>query len=315
MTKGSEHKGTITYLQRGQIDEEQWDRTIRSSVFETIYAYSWYLDACADQWAALVLSEYDYVMPLAFRSKFGVKYLYQPRFCQQLGIFSAKAVDARIISLFLDALSKHFKLGDYAFNEGNILEKPKGFEVTNNSNYTLSLDSSYEELSQAYSSNCRRNVRKASLSDLDFSEDISIEELVLLKKQHDHSKQTDAHYQGLIAMFSGMKKAGNVKACGVRLGPDLHAGAIFALGLKRLHYLLSVSTGTGKEESAMFYVIDRVIQMHSGKDLVLDYEGSNIPSLARFFSGFGAKPQRYQRFRFNNAAGKFVQKIRSVRSD
>ena len=315
MTEDNPHSGTISYLHRGQIDDEQWNRVVASSKFALVYAQSWYLDACADHWAALILSDYKYVMPVAFRVKFGVKYIYQPRFCQQLGIYSKNQVDVQITALFLEALRKNFKLGDYAFNEGNLLDKPKGFEVTNSTNYTLRMNSSYEKLEEAYSGNCKRNVRKAMHSGLEFSEEISIRELVLLKKQHDHSRQADEHYQRLIEMFSGMQEAGNVMTCGVKMGSDLYAGAIFASNHLRVHYLLSVSTKAGKALSGMFYVIDRVIQLHSGKDLFLDFEGSNISSLARFFSGFGAQPQRYQRIRFNNAAGKFVQKIRSVRSD
>jgi len=315
MKEGTRHRGTISFLQRGEINDEQWNRVISSSGFALVYAQSWYLDACADQWAALVLSDYEYVMPVAFRIKLGFTYLYQPRFCQQLGIYSEKQIDAQIIALFLDALGKIFKLGDYAFNEGNVLGANKGFEITDNTNYTLHLNPSYEELTQAYSSNCRRNLQKASHSGLEFSDDIGIRELVLLKKHHDHKRQGDEHYRDLIDMFSGMKEAGNVNAYGVKLGPDLCAGAIFASSGKRIHYLLSVSTEAGKEFSGMFFVIDRLIQMHSGKDLYLDFEGSNISSLARFFAGFGAQAQLYQRIRFNNALGKFVQKVRSVRPD
>ncbi|MCK5067940.1 MAG: GNAT family N-acetyltransferase [Bacteroidales bacterium] len=315
MKEGARHKSMIRYLHRGQIDNERWNRVIGSSGFETVYAQSWYLDACADNWGALILSDYEYVMPVAFRKKFGFKYIYQPRFCQQLGVYSEKQVDGQIIRMFLDALSENYKLGDYAFNEGNLLVEQEGFEVTDNTNYTLQMSSSYEELTLAYSSNCRRNVRKACQSGLEFSEDISIRELVLLKKQHDHTKQADEHYQLLINMFSEMQEAGNVNVFGVKLGSDLCAGAIFASCNKRVHYLLSVSTEEGREQSGMFYVIDKVIQINSGKELYLDFEGSNISSVARFFSGFGAQPQLYQRIRFSNAAGKFFQKVRSVRPD
>jgi hypothetical protein len=114
-------------------------------------------------------------------------------------------------------------------------------------------------------------------------------------------------------MFSGMQEAGRVQVYGMKLGKELCAGAIFVSGHKRIHYLLSVSTATGKEFSAMFSLIDRFIQRHAGKDLDLDFEGSNLEPLARFFRGFGAQAQGYQRIRFNNAAAKFVHKVRSVR--
>jgi hypothetical protein len=32
--------------------------------------------------------------------------------------------------------------------------------------------------------------------------------------------------------------------------------------------------------------------------MILDFDGSNIPSVARFFSGFGASPEVYQAIGF-----------------
>lgn len=313
MRRTSQPEGTVRYLHRWQVDDEKWNHTVASSGFSVVYALSWYLDACADHWAALVLEDYSYVMPVAYRRKFGFRYFYQPRFCQQLGIFSERQTDPQVITGFLDALRKHFRLGDYAFNEGNPVEATRTFAVTACVNFVLGMNAEYETLRGAYSENCRRNLHKAMQSGLEISEDVSIRELVQLKKQHDHIHQPDAHYEGLTEMFSGMQGAGRVLALGIRREKELCAGAIFALGHKRIHYLLSVSTAEGKESSAMFYLIDRIIQMHSGKDLDLDFEGSNLESLARFFRGFGAEARPYQRIRFNNAAGRFVQIVRSVR--
>lgn len=305
----------IRYLHRSQIDEERWDRVMAASDFETAYAHSWYLDACANRWGALVLDDYDYIMPVAYGKKLGLRYSYQPRFCQQLGIYSDKEVEADILDQFIRGLKKRFKLGNYSFNEGNLLGEKRGFETTDNANYTLPLKPSHEELIRAYTSNCKRNVKKAAQSELLFSAEISVEELVQLKQQHDQVRQDTEHYKGLIRMFSGLEEAGHVKIYGVRLEGQLCAGAIFACSHKRMHYLLSVSTWQGKDLSGMFLVIDRVIQMHANSHIILDFEGSNISSIARFFSGFGAHPQLYQRVRFNHAVGNLIQKIRDVRAD
>ncbi len=305
----------IRFLHRKEIDEERWKRLVGASEFETVYAHTWYLDACAGSWGALIMGDYEYLMPVAFRKKFGFRYMYQPRFCQQLGVYSGKAVDEDILGAFIQAAQRKFGLGDYAFNEGNLLKEGRGFKLTDNTNYTLRLSQSYEELKQGYSSNCRRNVQKALQGNLEFSADIDIAELVQLKRQHDHIKETEEHYQKLTAMFAGMKEGGRVNACGVILGGDLCAGAIFAFCNKRVHYLLSVSSEKGKERSGMFLVIDRILQQNEGKAMSLDFEGSNVPSIARFFTGFGALPQQYQRLSFDSTAGRIVQKIRDARAD
>ena len=49
----------------------------------------------------------------------------------------------------------------------------------------------------------------------------------------------------------------------------------------------------------MFRIVDTFIQDHAGSGLILDFEGSNIPSVARFFSGFGAQAEIYQGVSFS----------------
>jgi hypothetical protein len=41
----------------------------------------------AQSWDALIWGDYEFVMPLTPKRKWGITYLYQPTFCQQLGIF------------------------------------------------------------------------------------------------------------------------------------------------------------------------------------------------------------------------------------
>ena len=121
----------------------------------THYRDSWYLDACADNWGAFITPDYNYVMPVAYRRKLGIKYLYQPRFCQQLGIYSSGEVDGETTQLFLKAMKRSFGNGDYAFNEGNLLNPEPGISVSDNKNFTLSLAGDVKSLREGYSSNCR----------------------------------------------------------------------------------------------------------------------------------------------------------------
>lgn len=52
-----------------------------------VYAWPWFLDVMAGAWEALVWDDYRYVMPVAHRRKWGISYVYQPMFAQQLGIY------------------------------------------------------------------------------------------------------------------------------------------------------------------------------------------------------------------------------------
>jgi hypothetical protein len=300
----------IRFLCRQQINDERWNGVISSSRHETIYPYSWYLDACADNWAGYVMNDYECVMPVAFRRKIGLKYTYQPIYCQQLGVFSAQRVDIEIARMFLHALRKNFRMGDYALNEGNILGDEYGFEVTDNTNYVLPLNAPYETVRFNYTENCRRNVKRAQQSGIQFSNQVSIDEVISLKKLSDQTRRGEEHYAYVRSLFSRLATIEKIRIFGARYGEHLVAAAIFAFSSERAIFLLSASSERGKERRAMFLVVDRFIGLYANRIGKLDFEGSNIVSIARFFRGFGAKPEIYQRLRIEGAANKVIKQLK-----
>ena len=302
----------IRFLHRRQIDDERWNGVIASSRFETIYPYTWYLDACADSWAGYVMNDYECVMPVAFRRKIGLKYTYQPVYCQQLGVYSEHRVDTEVLRMFLNELRRNFKMGDYALNEGNILGDEKGFEVSDNTNYILSLAAPYAEIHGNYTENCRRNVKRAHRSDIQFTDQVSIDEVIALKKMSVRTKLGKEHYAYVKSLFSSLATRDKIQIFGARCGDHLVAAAIFAFSNERAIFLLSASSERGKERRAMFLVVDRFIEMYAKKLRKLDFEGSNIVSIARFFRGFGAKPEIYQRLHFQGGANTIIKKMKGV---
>ena len=68
----------IRYLTNEQIDKIKWDACIDTASNGLVYAYSFYLDSMAKNWDALVLGDYEAVMPLTWNKKYGFYYLYQP---------------------------------------------------------------------------------------------------------------------------------------------------------------------------------------------------------------------------------------------
>jgi hypothetical protein len=55
----------------------------------------------------------------------------------------------------------------------------------------------------------------------------------------------------------------------------------------------------GKTLGASHSLIDAFIKDHAGEDIVLDFEGSDIPSLAFFYSSFGAVEEKYSAIKLN----------------
>lgn len=63
--------------------------------------------------------------------------------------------------------------------------------------------------------------------------------------------------------------------------------------------MFSGITDQARNNGAMFLLVDDFIREHAGRDLVLDFEGSSDPNLARFYLGFGSKECVFLQIKIN----------------
>jgi hypothetical protein len=109
------------YHIHAEINKQKWDQCVQHSMQSIIYAESAYLDYMTGNWDALVLGDYEAVMPLCYRNKWGIRYLYQPAFIQQGGIFSPQKLTTEIAKAFLEVCKQHFCFAEININYGNQL--------------------------------------------------------------------------------------------------------------------------------------------------------------------------------------------------
>jgi hypothetical protein len=289
----------IAFLTRKEIDDARWDQLISGSAAETIYPYAWYLDAVAGNWSALVADDYRFVMPVIWKKKAGVRYMYQPYYTQQLGVFGREYVDPGLIRRMLHILYKKYRFGGINFNVKNLVGEEDPFVVDDKSNYVLNLNRKYDDINRLFTTNTRRNIKRSREFSDTLERNLPVGELVRLKREHDVIKRTNDDYLWLTSLLETILQRGASKIYAVRSGREITAAAFFAFSRTRAIYLLSVSSQDGKERRGMFRIIDDFILDHAGSGLILDFEGSNIPSVARFFGGFGAQPEIYQGVTFS----------------
>ena len=149
----------IHYVPYQHIDKQKWDACIASADNSRIYGTSMYLDTMSEHWDALVLDDYKAVMPLTWKKKYSIHYLYQPFFTACLGVFG-KEINAALLHDFLKAVPAKFKYWDIYLNHGNFFQLP-GFDLYQRMNYVLPLAEPYEKLYDAFRDNIKRNIKKA----------------------------------------------------------------------------------------------------------------------------------------------------------
>jgi hypothetical protein len=294
----------IRYIKHNEIDKKKWDECIAHSFNGIIYGYSWYLDIVCPGWEALVEEDYRKVMPLTGRSKLGIRYLYQPFFTQQLGVFSVDKLTGNDVARFLDAIPAHFKLVEISLNTFNKLDDPAGYEMKRSLTHELDLIPSYETLHAQYSNNAKRNLKKGIKNGLTLAGFVSPGEVIALFKSgkgKEVSSFTGNHYAILALLINECMSRGVGQVWGANdKEGKLCAGCFFVESNGKSIFLFSGRSAEAKANGAMFFLIDRFIAQNAQRNLVLDFEGSNDPNLARFYKSFGSKECVYLQVRKNN---------------
>ena len=278
------HKLKIQHLRRNDINVELWNEAIERSGTSLPYACSWYLDAVSPNWEALILGNYQLVMPLTVKRKWGIKYIIQPRITQQLGVFGSQHITDDLLHAFfkkISYLSFDFNL-NYT-NEAAFRSLP---------NAIIGLKDNYTLLRKKYSSNCVRNVKKSQEYQNSFTEVDFQQFYTFWCDINSNAPQELVHKIPILAQ--ALESNNSVRYFAIKTPSDeLLSVLLLVVHGNRLIYLLPASSSQGKSERAMFLLVDSLIQAYASNPYILDFEGSQIEGVMRFYLGFGADVQPY----------------------
>jgi hypothetical protein len=289
----------MKYLNHSEIDYIKWDQCIQGASNSRVYAMSWYLNRVTETWDALIWGDYEFVMPLTIGKKYGIRYLYQPVFSQQLGIFPKPTEE--IAFKFFSEIRKKFKYVDIQLNSLN--PPPDIPQVSNLSprcNFLLPLKEDYRFIRDNYSKNTKRNLVRAESKKLNFVSEIILDEHIEFTRKNAQYiiSNEDLNKLKSVIAYSRTKGFGGIPGV-YNNENNLCATVFFCRWKDRVTYLNGVSDSSGKDLRALFFLFDSYIRTNAGKNIIIDFEGSMIPGVARFFKGFGASPEYYYPFRFN----------------
>jgi len=293
----------IRYLERNEIDTIKWDNCICNAPNGLIYARSFYLDAMCENWSALVAGDYQYVMPLTWNKKTGIKYLYQPYFTKSLGVFG-KSRHSFEISAFLQAIPDMYRYWDIDVNENNFVSADiRNLRQRARTNYLLPLVNNYELIRQQYKRLANRMTRKAIETEVQIVRGESPALIIQLYRRdyaNRHRRISGSVYEKLtdcskIAFENNLAETYLAKSTS---GETL----AYYMILKDEHYIYSLlggSTKEGKLNGAFYLLTDAIIRDHAGTNKIFRFEGSDIPGISFFDNLFGPERISYQHLVMN----------------
>ncbi|MEP7278015.1 MAG: hypothetical protein ABI813_05180 [Bacteroidota bacterium] len=289
-----ENEHAIKYLFRHQVDTTKWDQRVEQAANGFIYSLSFYLDRLC-VWDALVMGDYDFVMPLPIRKKAGFQYVYTPRFGGQLGIAGSSAVTEKIFNAFINAIPRKIVYFDLLLNEQNTVPPREGLVSVVKTNFIIPLQLPYPTIYDNYSRDAKKNLRQAAARLL-FTEPVEPGIVLDMYRQaYGHlADNTEKDYKRFQLIMQDALACGNGFIAGVKnAGGELLASAFFGMDNKRIYYLMGAPTAQGRKDNAVYFLINEIIKKHAGTQRVFDFEGSDIVSVADFYRKFGPQQVSY----------------------
>lgn len=286
----------ISYVRYHTIDKERWDHLIDVSPVGRVYAYSWYLDALAGKWDALIGGDYEWIMPLPYNFKYGIGYIATPPFVQQLGIFGARLPEIALYERFLAAIPSKFR---YVNLSVNMHDNHTAFYGKQRTNYILDIDRPYEQIWNGYRPDARKKLRNKG--QYLYMEGVDIDKVI--DDYRTYNNVAGFHLKP--GMFSRLKVAleeanhrGKLISAAVKTpAGEILASGLFPISHGRSYYIVGSQSEEGRRCHGTHILIDAFIQSNAFKIKVFDFEGSDIPGVAEFFKKWGSVPEYYHQVR------------------
>ncbi|WP_082455612.1 GNAT family N-acetyltransferase [Hymenobacter sp. AT01-02] len=301
-------------LRYSEIDLAAWDACVHSAQQVVPYACSWWLQATAGRWDALVevdeqTGRYLSLWPLPVKWRPWGQQVYQPPFTQQLGILGAAWPLLRGVATIAGHYTSFYtQLNDangiFSLQDSAPTRQPSLTWQTRQT-YHLPLDQPYATVRAAYAADYRRRLRlnEAAIVPLLVTATDDAEPVLTLFQQTKGKAAglRSRHYRIMRRLVTSLRKQQVLQVLEVRQPEtdELLAGALFVHYRTRLVYLFAAASEAGKKVGAPVLLLDSQIRRYAGTpELILDFEGGMIPSIARFFANFGAVPVPYAALSF-----------------
>jgi len=283
----------ISYLQHENIDKKKWDTCIDNAQNGLVYGYSYYLDAMSKNWDALVMNDYEAVMPLTWNKKFGIRYLRQPAFTQQLGLFGNIFFDKNVTELFISKALEIFSFAEINLNYANEYKEKK-------CNLILPLNRPFTEIEKFFRKDFANKIKDRNLI-YQSSDDVQKAIQIFKENYNDKIRIAPSAYQHWLHACKILKTKGQLLIRKVNSpNGDLLSAALFLKDSKRIYYVMSSTLPSGRKQQSNYFLLYHLIKEFSEQNLIFDFEGSEIPSIKLFFSKFGAIEQPYSFVKINN---------------
>lgn len=299
------------------IDTGQWDLFVSQSPQGNIYHCHQYLTNLLPQWEAVVITEGAQIvaaMPYECHQKWGIRYARQPFFAQYLGILFCEKSDntyknlefqKKAVQAIHETLPSNIKLLDFHFAPQfnyDLALLWLGWTQRMRFTYWVDISKGYEVFLQSSASHVRREIKKTDEAGIQIKVENSPEKVVGILKmaKPEAAKGVEAHY--FQALINNSRHYFETQQSCCLIAYDVErpiAGIIYFFFKNKMIYYQGSTLPEYKNSGAMTKIIAESVRLYGARYQYLDFDGSMMEPIERFFRGFGAFPVRYSHFTLN----------------
>lgn len=288
----------IQIVKRADLSIEKYEKCLDVSSNSRLYARSFYLDIVADDWQCLVLDDYKAVMPLPslkLKRHFYRNKIYQPPYCQQIGLYSKEELSSELIATIQQAFLK-LKPQQLALDQmtAGFFEK-NDLNTTERVNYILILNESYDLIKRNFSKGLKSKINAVKKMNLK-TQEMEIEDFMSFRAENMRYEVSNKTTSTLKKLYEALQQKGMLKLTGVSFEGEIIGANAFVHHKNRIINLSSFASEKGYQLGSTTFILNEVIEKNAESDRILDFEGSMIPGVAKFYKSFGATIEPYYLF-------------------
>lgn len=277
----------MQFLKSNELNKKKWDELSQNS---TYYSKSYFLDVVAKNWGAYVDSDYSKGFALVYNKFLGVKIIYP--------VFLGRGIEflnlsENEINEIIPKIKSEFKIGDL-----NSELELKPFEHLTKKKYQV-----YTE-NITYNNQSKRMLKKVKslaykIENVPFGEVLPIVYTELKEKVKELTPENFSRLKSTIQNFSKENKLISIGILDEQ--NKLEGGLFFYNDQNRITYITGASKSKARKVGGMYLAMDHIVQQALKEQKTMDFGGSNMDSIRRFYCSLGGEDRFYFSYNWDNS--------------
>lgn len=294
----------VKHIAYHQIDFKKWDLLIYSSLCDTFYAMSWFLNSVCEDWEILIQGNYESGMFLPVRETFGLKLIYQPLPMMQLGIFSRVGTNLQNTEDFIQAIPENYKWFQIQLTKYSLVNLSSQ-KIIQKECFDIDLILTREMHFSRFSEQVLKKIEKAKQAGFSIMKSLAPNDIISLWSS---SCKMSIENKNMIRRI--LAKGIQNRMCEIWGAyseyNNLIASGVFFFFKKKI-ILSFTAMGMNDGLTGLVWIIHKFIEKHAEKNLILRLEQplkdkfnllsftkkSSIKNLSQIYKGLGAQINQF----------------------